>query len=190
QLTFKIRQVQKAGIASCPDDDDTLIEVSGRAQFKGILTSVLRRGGTTYDRRAVRIKHIKVIIVGRGTERIRPKKDYWPTWQRHRFVISSSEAVDVSTLSIDRSTSRAAVDKISFPGSRGPVFVVPDVANRGEVQRTTGRYGIDRSRNYPVLKWRFTQIPQVINDDITTGRTQIQNILSEIRRSSITCGEK
>src|SRR5262249_4231060 len=133
QLTFKIRQVQKAGIASCPDDDDTVIEVSGRAQFKGILTSVLRRGGTTYDRRAVRIKHIKVIIVGRGTERIRPKKDYWPTWQRHRVVISSSEAVDVSTLSIDRSTSRAAVDKISFPGSRGPVFVVPDVANRGEV---------------------------------------------------------
>src|SRR5690606_13981379 len=121
------------------------------------------------------VQQVQVIIICRSTSWICPEQIHSITAVlQNQVVIGYAEAVNLSTESRQRLT---AVHEIALPRARSAVFSSSGITGRGNIQRPIRGHGIHRLRDNAILKRRFTEIKNVVHDDLAAVAAQIQNIL-------------
>ena len=185
------RQVQEArGGSRAAHDDQAVARGRSGDLLVGILRPILDVVRGRDDGGAGGIEHVEVVVVGGRAERIGPEqggRKAAPRSLRHR--VGGRPAAEVVELARLEGGGAPAIVEVPFPGSGSPVVEIAGVAGRGEVERARARDGVDRfldearaggrhdAAALTLLKRRFDDVEDVVDDDVATRRAQVADVL-------------
>src|SRR5712672_951927 len=161
--------------------------------FIRIASPILDIGRAAKDG-TVTIYDINVIIVSRRAHRISPEEidaAIVATPADNCIVIKAPEVMHPPAPADDGAivSCRSAILKVAFPSARTVSSEGSGIASGRKEQNPGGTDIIDGLGNRPVLKGRFIEINDVIDDDTTACGLEIADILSKTRYAIERCCE-
>ena len=176
------------------DNDEAVVFefIGARAsdELDGILRTVLgiRRAGQHV---VIRIDQEQVVIVRRAINRIGPLQDDGAgAAPRDPVLDRSPTEVMCDADHYPVYAQRTPRGIIAFPDPGRAIVQVAAVAGRREVVTAVGDRRADRLGDDVVLEGRRPQIPDVIDDDVISGRAEVLNVLRHLRAPAAAIGEK
>ena len=162
-------------------DDNAFADVEGADRFIRVLAAGLQVGRTAQHAGAGAVEDEEIVIVDGGAVGVGPEQVHTPAAAAggDRVVGEAAAKVMQGAGGRHRRTGGTTGKEVALPNARGTVIFVAGVAGGGEEQHARLGDRVDGLGDDHVLKGRFIEVGDVVDDDRAAGGLQGEDVAGE-----------